>query len=161
MRRSSRHSGRGIFVSHRGGDRRSLYKELLKEEPVSFHLRQRGDRHILWRELRETLQLAEKCKTPYAETVIKEKDGREKAYFIRFGFSRTASRASAAAVVVSGGQGFWPNPSHALTTEPMRRHRKVLGGSARVSDPLAGGDTIRFIKQSYNLEDIRVIPISG
>ena len=67
--------GRGIFVIDRGGDRRRLYKGLLKEKAqFRFVIRQRGDRHLLYKgQLKETLELARNCKTPYAETVIKEK----------------------------------------------------------------------------------------
>jgi hypothetical protein len=61
----------GIFVLDRGGDRRSLYGELLKEDSeFRFIIRQRGDRHLLsGGKLRETLQLAQSCKTAYGETV--------------------------------------------------------------------------------------------
>jgi hypothetical protein len=153
--------GRGIFVLDRGGDRRSLYKELLKEgSRFRFIIRQRGDRHILCGgKLRETLQLAEKCKTPYAETVIKEKDGREKAYFIRFGFLPVRlvehQQRQLWLVVVKG---FGQTPLMLLTTEPMRRHRKVLWWVVQgYLTRWRVEDTIRFIKQSYNLEDIRVM----
>ena len=36
--------------------------------------------------LKESLQLAQRCKTPYTETVIKEKDGKENVCRIHFGF---------------------------------------------------------------------------
>jgi len=153
--------GRGIFVLDRGGDRRSLYKELLKQDsPVRFIIRQRGDRHLLYGgKLRETFELAERCKTPYAETVIKQKAGKEKAYFIQFGFCPVRLPEHPEnplwLVVVKG---FGEKPLMLLTTEPMSRNRKILWWIVQAYlTRWRVEDTIRFIKQSYNLEDIRVL----
>jgi Transposase DDE domain len=153
--------GRGIFVVDRGGDRRTLYKELLKEDSlVRFIIRQRGDRHLLYGgRLRETFELAERCKTPYAQTVIKQKDGKEKAYFIKFGFCPVRlpehPEKPLWLVVVKG---FGEKPLMLLTTEPMSRNRKILWWIVQAYlTRWRVEDTIRFIKQSYNLEDIRVM----
>jgi hypothetical protein len=153
--------GRGVFVVDRGGDRRTLYKDLLNQEsPVRFIIRQRGDRHLLYGgKLRETFELAERCKTPYAETVIKQKDGKEKAYFIQFGFCPVRlpehPEKPLWLVVVKG---FGEKPLMLLTTEPMSRNRKILWWIVQAYlTRWRVEDTIRFIKQSYNLEDIRVM----
>lgn len=154
-------SGRGIFVIDRGGDRRRLYKGLLAEEnPFRFIIRQRGDRHLLYRgKLRETLQLAQRCTTPYGETVIKEKEGKEKAYHIQFGFVPVRlpeQRERQLWLVVV--RGFGRTPLMLLTTEPMRRNRKVVWWIVQAYlTRWRVEETIRFIKQSYNLEDIRVM----
>jgi hypothetical protein len=153
--------GRGIFVLDRGGDRRRLYEQLLKDDgSVRFIIRQRGDRHLLsGGKLRETLELAVQCKTPYAETVIRQKDGREKAYFIQFGFCPVRlpehPERQLWVVVVKG---FGDKPLMLLTTEPMSRNRKVLWWVVQAYlTRWRVEDTIRFIKQSYNVEDIRVL----
>ncbi|MGO9120400.1 MAG: hypothetical protein ACLQPD_22645 [Desulfomonilaceae bacterium] len=153
--------GRGVFVVDRGGDRRTLYKDLLNQEsPVRFIIRQRGDRHLLCNgKLRETFELAERCKTPYAQTVIKQKDGKEKAFFIQFGFCpvRVPEHPEKPLwlVVVKG---FGEKPLMLLTTEPMSRNRKILWWIVQAYlTRWRVEDTIRFIKQSYNLEDIRRI----
>ena len=153
--------GRGIFVIDRGGDRRRLYKGLLSAEKAHrFIVRQRGDRHLLYKgKLRETLQLAQNCKTPYVETVIKEKDGKEKAYHIQFGFAPVRlpehPKRQLWLVVVKG---FGQKPLMLLTTEPMRRSRRVLWWIVQAYlTRWRVEDTIRFIKQSYDLEDIRVM----
>lgn len=153
--------GRGIFVIDRGGDRRRLYDHLLKPEAeCRFIIRQRGDRHLLFGgKLRETLELSETCKTPYMERVVKEKDGKEKVYLIHFGFRPVRlpehSERLLWLVVVKG---FGEKPLMLLTTEPMRRHRKALWWIAQAYlTRWRVEDTIRFIKQSYNLEDIRVM----
>ena len=125
-----------------------------------FIIRQRGDRHLVYGgKLRETLRLAESCKTPYGETVIKEKDGKEKGYSIHFGFLpvRLAEHPEKQLwlVVVKG---FGQTPLMLLTTEPMKRNRKVLWWAVQAYlTRWRVEETIRFIKQSYNLEDIRVM----
>jgi hypothetical protein len=152
--------GRGIFVLDRGGDRSELYKEFLGDHPVRFIVRQRGDRHIFYRgKACETLKIAQSCKTPYGETVIKEEDGKEKAYFLHFGFRPVRlpgyPEKKLWLVVVKG---FGQQPLMILTTEPMRRCRKTLWWI--VEAYMARWrieETIRFIKQSYDLEDIRVL----
>ena len=116
-------AGRGIFVLDRGGDRGKLYTELLGDsDRYRFIVRQQGDRHLLYRGKRcETLTLAQQCKTPYAETVVKEEDGKEKPYFLHFGFRpvrlpRHPERKLWLVVI----NGFGQKPLMLLTTEPMR-----------------------------------------
>jgi hypothetical protein len=152
---------RGIFVLDRGGDRRTLYKDMLRKgSAVRFIIRQRGDRHLLHGgKLRETFELAEKCKTPYRETVIKQKDGREKTYFVEFGFCpvRLPEHPDTPLWLVVA-KGFGETPLMLLTTEPMSRNRKVVWWVIQAYlTRWRVEDTIRFIKQSYNLEDIRVL----
>jgi hypothetical protein len=113
----------------RGGDRGRLYKEFLgRPKPYRFIVRQKGDRHILYHgQKQETLILARECKTPYNETIIKEKDGQEKPYFIEFGvrpvrLPEYPDRRLWLVVV----KGFGEQPLMPLTNEPMRRNRKVL-----------------------------------
>jgi hypothetical protein len=152
--------GRGIFVFDRGGDRAELYEKLLGDPRLRFIVRQRGDRHLLSRGKGiETLKLAHNCKTPYAETVLKEEDGKEKAYFLNYGFRPVRLPGHCEKklwlVVIKG---FGQQPLMLLTTEPMRRCRKRLWWIVdaymtrwRIEE------TIRFIKQSYDLEDVRVL----
>ncbi len=141
--------GRGIFVLDRGGDRRTLYKQLLKEnKPVRFIIRQRGDRHLLYGgKLRETFELAERCKTPYALTCHETKGRREKAYLIPFGFCPVGlpdqQEKHLWLVVVKG---FEEKPLMLLTTEPMSRNRKVLWWVVQAYlTRWRVEDTIRFI----------------
>lgn len=152
--------GRGIFVFDRGGDRGELYEEFLGDRPWRFIVRQRGDRHLLYRGKRcETLQLAHSCKTPYAETVFKEEDGKEKPYFLRFGFRPVRlpkyPEKKLWLVVVKG---FGQQPLMLLSTEPMGRCRKTLWWIVEAyMTRWKIEETIRFIKQSYDLEDVRVL----
>lgn len=151
---------RGVFVLDRGGDRDALYRHLLKKETsFRFIIRQRGDRHILAGSKRQTLELAQTLKTPYQETVIRNKDGKEKVYLIHFGFRsvRLPDYPDKPLWLVVA-KGFGDKPLMLLTTEPMRRNRALVW---RVIQAYLTRwrveETIRFIKQSYRLEDIRVL----
>jgi hypothetical protein len=151
---------RGILVYDRGGDRRRLLLPWTKDDTCRYMIRQRGDRHLLYRGTKTNcLELALSCKTPYAETLLKEKEGEEEVYHIHFGYLPVKlpeyPARSLWLVVVKG---FGKEPLMVLTTEPMRRNRKVLW---RVVNAYITRwkveETIRFIKQSYDFEDVRVL----
>ena len=152
--------GRGIIVYDRGSDRRRLLVPWTQDDTCRYLVRQRGDRHLLYkRKARSGLQLASSCKTPYAAKIIKEKEGEEKIYFIEFGFMPVrlpeCPKRPLWLVVVKG---FGKTPLMLLTTEPMRRNRKVLWWAVEAYlTRWRVEDTIRFIKQSYDFEDIRVL----
>jgi hypothetical protein len=150
----------GILLYDRGGDRRKLLLPWTKDEHCRYMVRQRGDRHLLYRGTsRECLELALSCKTPYAETLLKEKEDAEEVCHIQFGFipvklPEYPARALWLVVV----KGFGKVPLMILTTEPMRRSRKVLWRMVNAYiTRWKVEETIRFIKQSYDFEDVRVL----
>lgn len=152
--------GRGVIVFDRGGDRRRLLVPWTKDPGCRYLVRQRGDRYLLYRgKPRDVSELGEICKTPYGCTIIKEKKEEEVTYFIHFGFlpvrlPEYPKRPLYLVVVKGMGQ----KPLMLLTTEPMRRNRKVLWWAVEAYlTRWRVEDTIRFIKQSYNFEDIRVL----
>jgi len=110
-----------------GGDRRELYEELVPEG-CRFLIRQRVDRHLLYRGAPiETRKLAEFCKLPYAETIVKKEGEQEKSYTLEFGFLPVRlpefPDVPLWLVVIKG---FGQEPMLLLTTEKMRKSRKVL-----------------------------------
>ena len=131
-----------------------------KDNTCRYLVRQRGDRHLLYnRKARSCLELATSCKTPYAVKIFKEKEGEEKTYFIEFGFLPVrlpeCPKRPLWLVVVKG---FGKKPLMLLTTEPMRRSRKVVWWAVEAYlTRWRVEDTIRFIEQSYDFEDIRVL----
>jgi len=151
---------RGIIMFDRGGDRRELLVPWTKDITCRYLVRQRGDRHLVYKgKAKQCLELANTCKTPYASTIFKEKEGEEKAYFIHFGFlpvmlPECPDRPLWLVVIKGLGQ----QPLMILTTEPMRRNREVLWWVVEAYlTRWRVEETIRFIKQSYDFEDVRVL----
>jgi len=149
---------RGIWVIDRGGDRRNFIIPML-ERKYRFLIRLIGNRALVWSG-KEVLadELAKDCPMLYAETVAKVDDGKEKVYHIEFGY-RTIhfpGRDENLGLVVV--RGFGQEPMMLLTTEPLRKSRKVLWRLVRAYiRRWAIEETIRYIKQSYELEDVRVL----
>ena len=156
--------GRGVWVVDRGGDRGELYAPLI-EEGHSFVIRNKGDRHLLvghspaGEAKAATVDLAASCPMHYATQIVREEQGLEVAYRLDYGFRRVRlpnhPEAPLWLVVV---RGLGEKPLMLLTNIEMRRDRKTLWWVVsayftrwRIEE------TIRFIKQSYDLEDIRVL----
>jgi hypothetical protein len=153
-----RHVGdRGIWVMDRGGDRRKLFVPFL-DRKMEFIVRLQGDRHLVYRGRNVLAEnLAVSCPMPYWERVVKEEPSGEKVYTIEVGFRRVRlpGRAEELALVVVTGLG----------SEPL-----MLLTTLKVVNPAEAGlfvalsylrrwqieETIRFAKQAFRIEDIRV-----
>lgn len=149
---------RGIWVIDRGGDRDRLYVPML-EKGHRFLVRLVGSRHLVrGRKVASASELAMSCTPLYAETVVRVEDKKERVRRVEFGYQRVRlpGREEDLAMVVVWG--FGEEPMMLLTTEPVRRARKVLWRLVRMYlRRWAVEETIRFIKQSYDLEDVRVL----
>jgi hypothetical protein len=150
---------RGIYVIDRGGDRMMLYKPLL-ERQLRFIVRLVGDRHLVVRgRNRLARDLAGGVKMRYAETLVREAAGGEKKVHIEYGFRKVrlpGRRDVELTLVVI--RGFGEEPLMLLTNVAVRATRRSVW--AVVSGYLTRWlveETIRFIKQSYRLEDMRVL----
>jgi len=154
------HAGnRGIWVMDRGGDRGKLFRAFFQRHGMRFVIRLRGDRHLQFRGgKQEARSLALGCSLPYTETVVREKDGKEKVYTLSYGYRPVRLPGHSEPLFLVVVRGFGQEPLLLLTNLPMRKNREVLWEIVesyvtrwRVEE------TIRFIKQSYQLEDIRVL----
>ena len=152
---------RGVWVLDRGGDRRDLYKELVpKSKGLRFLIRQKGDRHLLCgRRKMPTEEMARFCPLPYQDTMVHEEKGQERVRHLMYGFQAVRlpehPEVPLWLVVV---RGLGKKPLMLLTNVPMRKNRKVLWWA--VSSYLTrwrAEETIRFGKQSYQIEDVRVM----
>jgi hypothetical protein len=151
--------GRGIFVMDRGGDRSKLYVPLLNQG-LRFIIRLVGHRHLMVRgRCRNVRDLARGVTLRYAETIVREQAGAERKVHLEYGFRpvHLPGRADTPLwlVVVKG---FGAEPLLLLTNVPVRATRRSLWQivSGYLSRWLVE-ETIRFIKQSYRLEDLRVL----
>lgn len=151
--------GRGIWVIDRGGDRGTLLEPLIDAQRA-FIIRQKGDRHLLWGQRRYAASaLAVDCPTPYASIIVREEAGKEVARELTYGFRpvRLPERPNAPLnLVVLKGLG--AEPLILLTSLPMkRRHKEVAWLVMGYLTRWRVEEAIRFMKQSYTLEDIRVL----
>ncbi len=149
---------RGIYVIDRGGDRPDFFKTFLNNE-LRFIIRLVGNRMLLWRN-RPVLaeRLASKCRMLYTETIRRETENGEKSYAIQYGVIpvKLPGRDESLRLVVV--RGLAEKPMLLLTNLALTESRtslwQVVEGYLsrwRVED------AIRFIKQSYRLEDIRLL----
>ncbi|MBW2038257.1 MAG: hypothetical protein JRI46_01450 [Deltaproteobacteria bacterium] len=161
-----RHIGsRGIWVLDRGGDRRSLFYPFL-EEGRRFLVRLVGDRNLLYRgRVMRASVLAQGCPLPYEEVVVRQDGARERLYRVSYppagragGVRRVRLPGRAEELFVVVVKGFGAEPMMLLTNVQIGKGREGLWW---VVDAYVTRwkveETIRFIKQSYDLEDIRVL----
>lgn len=152
--------GRGIYVYDRGGDGNWLFDFFVKEG-LDFIVRLVGDRHLLhWNGRRPAADLAGTCEMKCRDRVAFRSHGRELEVPIEYGSipARLPEHPAAGLrlVVVK-----WPRcekPMMLLTTLRAARSRKSLRQAVegyltrwRVEE------TIRFVKQAYEVEDVRLL----
>lgn len=150
---------RGIYVYDRGGDRIGLFEHFVKNG-LRFIVRLVGDRNLVWRK-RTVLaeKLAGKCRMLHATKVTFLSHGRESIVPIQFGVLEVTlpdrPETALRLVVVKG---FGQRPMLLLTnltgTKSYKSLWQVVEGYVtrwRVEE------AIRFIKQAYRLEGLRVL----
>ncbi len=152
-------SRRGIWVIDRGGDRNKVFGHLL-DKKLRFLIRMVGSRRHLevGGKGKTPIEIALSCCCPYTETIVREKDGKEKIYHISFGYKKVHLPGRAEALYLLVVKGIGAEPLMLLTTELLRRNQKILWRMVRCYfRRWAIEETIRFIKQSYEIEDVRVL----
>ena len=149
---------RGVWVLDQGGDRRELLDFLLNRE-LRFIIRARSERELISDgEKISILDLALSCPMMYAERIVKEEQGQERILRLEFGYRRVRLPRRKEALFLVVVRGFGQEPLMLLTNLEIRRSRSSLW---RVIESYLTRwrveETIRFLKQSYRLEDIRLL----
>lgn len=149
--------GRGVVVIDRGGDRIELLRHFLDEQ-AAFVIGMRGDRHVTYRgKRRRVREVAVGCRMKYRTTVVRETETKETVYRLAFGGRRVRlpdSKESLSLVVV---QGLGTRPLMLLSTLPLGSRKRAWRIVESYLSRWRVEETIRFIKQSYQLEDIRLL----
>jgi len=149
---------RGIWVMDRGGDRGYLFKYLLSEKH-RFLVRVRADRGLRTAQGKAlALDLARSCPMLFHETVVKEEAGQERLVHLACGMRkvRLPERKEELTLIVV--KGFGQEPLMILTNLPVRRSRKSIWHVVQsYITRWRIEDVIRFVKQSYRLEDMRCL----
>ena len=151
---------RGIWTIDRGGDRKKLLEPLL-DRSARFVIRSTGKRTVIDRRKLQgsVAEVAGRCRLRHQARIIKIQDGQEKVYDLRYGAEpiRLPGRADQLWLVVIAG--FGEAPLMLLTDLPIgARDSQTLWWIVQIYlTRWKIEETFRFIKQSYNLEDIRVM----
>lgn len=151
--------GRGIWVIDRGGDRGAIFEGLLARRQ-RFIVRLLGNRNLIWK---GQPHLAEKlaAETPlrYVERVTRQNpDGTEKVLTLSFGLRRVKLPGEPHQLSLVVLQGFGEQPLMLITNLPLRNTRATLWWVVEAYlTRWRIEDTLRFTKQSYHIEDVRVL----
>jgi hypothetical protein len=131
----------------------------LIEGGLRFVIRLKGDRHLVYRGRRYgAAELAAGCPTHYAEALVRMMEGEEVVCTIEYGYRKVKLPGSGKELYLVAVRGFGQQPMMLLTDLVCSKRRKVLW--AVVESYLTRWrieEAIRFIKQSYSLEDMRVL----
>lgn len=151
--------GRGVWAMDRGGDRKKLLEPLL-EKKERFVIRSTGQRSVIdRRRQRMTVhRLSANCRLRYQARIVWIEDGHEKLYELRYGaepIHLPGREENLLLVVVAG---FGAEPLLLLTNLEAVRDSSSLWWIVRIYlTRWKIEETFRFVKQSYHLEDIRVL----
>jgi hypothetical protein len=152
-------SNKGIWVIDRGGDRNRIFLPMLRKKR-EFIIRLVGSRHLIsGNKMVSALSLAKNCSCPYSEFIVKVKHGKEVKHNISYGYVQVRlpekQKVPLYMLVVKG---FGENPMMLLTTIPLRRNRRILNQILQsYIKRWSIEETIRYLKQSYDFENIRVL----
>jgi Transposase DDE domain len=153
-------NGRGIWTMDRGCDRKKLLEPLL-DRGLRFVIRAVGDRMVRDRRgrLRSVAEVAAGCRLRHQARVVKIDKGQEKTYDLHYGAEpfRLVGRDEPLWLVVVAG--FGEQPILLVTNLKLRaRDSENVWWAAQIYwTRWKIEETFRFVKQSYNLEDIRVM----
>ncbi len=149
----------GTWIIDRGGDREVLYRQLLADER-NFIIRLVGNRTLIYNGSRQSaLELAEQSPTPYAQTIVRKQANNQKTYELQFGYRpvRVPDHPGHKLWMLVV-RGFGQKPMMLLTTRPLRRNRKVLWECLQCYiKRWSIEETIRFVKQCYDVENVRLL----
>ena len=149
---------RGIWVIDRGGDRDALYAPLLKNQR-DFIIRMVGTRDLIHEgEKVRSLWLAYGSRLPYGKSIVKIIKGKEVQFNLRYGFVPVQLPDMDAPLYMVVVKGFGGKPMMLLTTlQPGSKEKDLWFIIQAYLKRWSVEETIRFIKQTYDLENIRVL----
>lgn len=150
---------KGIWVIDRGADRINLMEPMLGMRQ-RFIIRSVGNRHVIYRNQTISIrELSAQCSIKYKQVIVKQEKNKEKMIKLEFGYIPfrlpKCPSVQMYCVVVKG---FGEEPLMLMTNCNLRANFKVIWRiiqSYRARWNIE--EALRFIKQSYNLENIRVL----
>ena len=149
---------RGIWIIDRGADRDAIFEPLLKKQR-NFIIRMVGIRDLISQEkVVRSLWLAYACRLPYKKSIVKIIDGKEVVFDLSFGHVKVQLPEMDTPLNMVVVRGIGSRPMMLLTTLDIgNRQEDVWFVVQAYLKRWSVEDTIRFIKQTYDLENIRVL----
>jgi hypothetical protein len=148
---------KGVWVIDRGGDRDALYESLLRNKR-DFIVRLVGSRDFIYQdEKARSLWLAFACRSPYKRSFVRFIKGKEVQYNIRYGFVPVQLPDINGLLNMVVVQGISNKPMMLLTTLRITGEKDLWFVIQAYMKRWSVEETIRFIKQTYDLENIRVL----
>jgi hypothetical protein len=149
---------RGIWVIDRGADRDALYESLLANKR-NFIIRLVGTRNLICQgKTARSLWLAFSCRLPFERTIINTIHGKEIQFNIRYGCIKVYLPDFKEPLTMVVIKGFSSQPLILLTSVQIKSKQKDLWFIIEAYlKRWSIEETIRFIKQTYDLENIRVL----
>jgi tRNA threonylcarbamoyladenosine modification (KEOPS) complex Pcc1 subunit len=149
---------KGIIMIDRGGDRKILFRKLVSQDKESskFLIRMNSKKRHL--------QIGDKKLYPveifriykYKARFKKKKDGREETKTIRYAFRKVRIPEVDGDFTLIGIQGLGNEPLFLITNVEVKDRKKALWLIKGYLSRWIIEESFRWIKQSYNVEDIRV-----
>jgi hypothetical protein len=148
---------RGIWAMDRGGDRSRLFKGFL-ERKLRFVVRLVGDRDLILKngQKKNSLKIAWGCHCPHQRELRIEKDGETRKKTISVGQIGVKLPFSGQPLFLVVVKGFGEKPMMLLTNVAVKSER-VMRILEIYLTRWKCEESYRFIKQAYNLEDVRVL----
>jgi hypothetical protein len=150
---------RGIHAIDRGGDRGVLYKKYLGEkEPKRFVIRLLNRTLVHQGKRRNCCELAKVLPTPYETALIIYEEGKERRKTVQYNVVSVKLPSYAHKLYMIVVKGFGEQPMMLLTSCRVEKDRKE--SIWRIVEYYLArwkcDESYRYIKQCYNLEDVRV-----
>ena len=150
---------RGIWAVDRGGDRDALFAKFLDgDDPKRFVVRLK-ERDLIYRGVkRDCRKMARALPCPFTATLITYEEGKEKVRTVCYGALSVKLPRRDERLFMVVVKGFGPDPMMLLTN--CRVNLRVKESIWRIVEIYLTrwkcDESFRYIKQSYNLEDLRV-----
>lgn len=150
--------GKGIVVFDRGGDRRNLLGPFLNRE-LKFMVRQVGNRHVnSGNQTRSVEEWANSCRCQYTEVISKVDNGKEKVYELTFGSRKVRLPGREEVLTLLVVHGFGKKPLMLLINGEVKSSRCSHWWWVQAyMRRWAVEETIRCVKQSYDIENVRLL----
>jgi hypothetical protein len=149
---------RGIWVIDRGADRDAIFEPLLQKQR-DFIIRMVGTRDLIHQgKTVRSLWLAYACKLPHKKSIVKIIHGKEVVFNLSFGHVKVQLPDMDTPLNMVVVKGIGSKPMMLLTTLEIGTTQKDVWFIVQAYlKRWSVEETIRFVKQTYDLENIRVL----